>query len=238
MSSKGIGWAIEQKARGIDKLVLILLAEAHKVESGLAFPSIKWLVEHTGLDRKTVIRSLDRLEIVGLIEDTGERVGKTNQVKCYRLQLGTVPKAEPLVGKGAGFPEKGSVFGTRNQGEEPTTPISLSTPTSENTHERSANDKPIGGSRLKILEPPECVTKETWAAWIQMRRTIKKPATELAQTLMANKLAKLETQGWIAEKLLERTIFHSWQDVYPPKPNDNDYAECRRKKPIRIDRWD
>lgn len=121
MSSKGIAWALEQRTeRAVDKLVLILLGEAHGHEKNLAYPSLKWLVEHTGLDRKTVIGCMDRLETGGLIHDTGQRLGKTKQIKCFTLKgviCGTVSSNSPI------YPDKGSTCGTRNlernKGSEP-----------------------------------------------------------------------------------------------------------------------
>ncbi|HCT7664187.1 TPA: helix-turn-helix domain-containing protein, partial [Klebsiella quasipneumoniae] len=50
-----------------------------------AFPSIPALAEATELDKKTVQSSLQYLVSIGLIEDTGERRGKTKQIPVYRL---------------------------------------------------------------------------------------------------------------------------------------------------------
>ncbi|WP_369677477.1 helix-turn-helix domain-containing protein, partial [Klebsiella pneumoniae] len=50
-----------------------------------AFPSIPALAEATELDKKTVQSSLQYLISIGLIEDTGERRGKTKQIPVYRL---------------------------------------------------------------------------------------------------------------------------------------------------------
>lgn len=60
----------------------------------MAWPSIKWLTEWTDLNRKTIITALQDLEAAGFITDSGERKGATKQVKAYRLNIETVPKAE------------------------------------------------------------------------------------------------------------------------------------------------
>lgn len=95
MSFDALAWAGKcQPGNPARKLVLIALADRHNAESDLAYPSVPWLAEWTGLNRKTVIAALDTLEAQGLISDSGERVGKTKQIKAYRLHLGTVPKTE------------------------------------------------------------------------------------------------------------------------------------------------
>ena len=95
MSFDALAWAGKcQPGSAPRKLVLLALADRHNTEEGVARPSIAWLSEWTGLNRKTVIASLDALEAVGLISDSGMRTGKTGQVKAYRLNLLTVPKTE------------------------------------------------------------------------------------------------------------------------------------------------
>lgn len=113
MSWPALGWAAKQKpGRVADKMVLIALADRHNEETDLAYPSIAWLAEFACLDRKTVVAALGRLEDAGLISDSGERVGKTKQVKAYVLHLnGTEkgsPKTEPLQPKSTAFSAKQS----------------------------------------------------------------------------------------------------------------------------------
>jgi transposase len=72
---------------------LALADTANKV-SWHSFPSIARLSEVTGLDRKTIIESLQRLKERGLILETGERKGRTRQVKVYRLCFERIPELE------------------------------------------------------------------------------------------------------------------------------------------------
>ena len=113
MSWGALGWAAKQRPGKIaDKLVLIALADRHNEEQDIAWPSIKWLCEFTGADRKTIITSLTRLETLGLIADSGQRFGKTKQVKGYMLAINSaekgIPKTEPLPDNGTAFPAKES----------------------------------------------------------------------------------------------------------------------------------
>ena len=68
----------------LKKLVLLSLAD-RAGEDHICYPSIARLVEDTEMDRKTVLKIIDELIEDGLIVDTGERKGRTKQVKVYIL---------------------------------------------------------------------------------------------------------------------------------------------------------
>jgi hypothetical protein len=98
-------WAAKQRpTHPADKLILIGMSSCSNADHE-AYPSIAWLVDWSGYDRKTVIVALQRLAggLFPLIEDTGRRVGRSAQIKVWRLSaeqkstgtdLGTVPKVE------------------------------------------------------------------------------------------------------------------------------------------------
>ena len=83
-------WKIRQKQKKggslkpLKKLVLLSLADRAS-EDHCAYPSMARLVEDTEMDRKTVLKIIDELIEDGLIIDTGERKGRTKQVKVYQL---------------------------------------------------------------------------------------------------------------------------------------------------------
>lgn len=107
MSWETQAWAGKQRPGSASaKLVLLGLASCADANH-CAFPSVQWLCDFSDLNRKTVIAALQRLEegMFPLIEDTGERRGRTAQVKVYRLAAAangatgdpaseSVPKAE------------------------------------------------------------------------------------------------------------------------------------------------
>lgn len=125
MSWPALGWASKQRpSRSADKIVLIALADRHNEENDLAWPSLAWLGDFCCLDRKTVIAALDRLEAAGYIADSGQRTGRTGQVKAYTLAINgpeiTVPKTEPL--NSPVFPKKQSQKRDTEPSTEPSTP--------------------------------------------------------------------------------------------------------------------
>jgi hypothetical protein len=80
------------------KFVLVSLCQraGRQGDDFLAFPSVKSTVESTGLDRKSVILYQQALAGLGLIEDTGERVGQTKQVIVWRLVGVIAHENEPI----------------------------------------------------------------------------------------------------------------------------------------------
>lgn len=89
-------WAARQSPpRGTDKLVLWALADAHNVAKRCAYPSVAAIAAFTTMERKRVMASLARLEKVGLIIDTGQRMGQTRQIKVWALPIERVSKRDP-----------------------------------------------------------------------------------------------------------------------------------------------
>lgn len=91
MSLDATIWAWKQRiqknphaSRSAVKIVLVSLADRAS-EQHTCYPSIARLELDTELNRKTILLALRHLCEIGLIADTGERKGKTNQVKVYRL---------------------------------------------------------------------------------------------------------------------------------------------------------
>lgn len=85
MSLDAMRWAKKVKTgKSSAKSVLTWLADMCGADH-CAFPSIPALAEATELDKKTVQSSLQHLVALGLIEDTGERRGRTRQIPVYRL---------------------------------------------------------------------------------------------------------------------------------------------------------
>ena len=87
MSVAAINWAFEQAIKpATHKFVLVALSNFADSE-GSVWPCILTLENMTGLNRKTIFEAMASLEESGLIADTGQRKGKTGQVKVYRIAL-------------------------------------------------------------------------------------------------------------------------------------------------------
>lgn len=106
MSREATDWAFEQAPRcerPADHHVLLAMANMVRKGTDTAFPSVAGISAATGLDRKMILASLARLD-GELIEDTGLRMGRTQQVKVWRLAIHGLkgPATGPLKGPRSG----------------------------------------------------------------------------------------------------------------------------------------
>lgn len=62
--------------------------------------------------------------------------------------------------------------------------------------------------------------KEAIYAFIDMRKTIKKPMTERALKMLINKLNKITNDDNVKIAILDQSIMHNWQDIYELKENN------------------
>jgi hypothetical protein len=200
MSFPALGWAsMARVTRASDKLVLLALADRHNSEHDLAYPSLAWLCDFSSLDRKTVVASLDRLEREGFIADSGVRVGKTKQIKAYKLNFnsaekGTV-KTEPLDGN--------------------STVISAEQSQKRNT-DTVLNQKQAKACYIKGSNLPDGLPAEPFMALVRARKALPKiHFTEDAARGIARKTLKLVGEGYDAAKLLWMAVDQGWRTVYP-----------------------
>jgi hypothetical protein len=73
--------------------------------------------------------------------------------------------------------------------------------------------KPNLTNHIKHLEDENF--KKVFNDYLEMRNKIRKPATERAKELVLNKLQEYSLETAVV--MLENSIIHSWQDVYPLK---------------------
>ena len=67
--------------------------------------------------------------------------------------------------------------------------------------------------------------KEMIYEFIKMRKTIKKPMTTIAVKRLINKLDKFTNNDKEKIQILDKSIFNSWQDIYPLKPEEKQDIE-------------
>lgn len=85
MSFQAMAWAISQEIpRTCEKFLLVMLGN-YADQKGYCYPSIDKLALELSQDRKTVIKSLKSLMDIGLLKDSGRRVGRTKSVIVYQL---------------------------------------------------------------------------------------------------------------------------------------------------------
>ena len=94
-----------------------------------------------------------------------------------------------------------------------------------NTDELNTEKSSIKEKRKKKTSIVEAFTSnadliQTINDFIEMRKEIKKPMTEKALTILLNKLKELSTDEQTQIKILNQSIEHCWQSVYPLKAEE------------------
>ncbi|QXX11777.1 helix-turn-helix domain-containing protein [Salmonella enterica subsp. salamae] len=88
MSRAATDWAWNLELSAAPKLLMLSLADRAD-EMHCCYPSIQRLVKDTGMDRKTIGKWINQMMEDGLISDTGERKGRTKQIRVLQLKIGT-----------------------------------------------------------------------------------------------------------------------------------------------------
>lgn len=225
MSTEAVAWAFKQPIRSASmKFVLIALAECAHYKTGLIYPSLAHLGEIAPLDRKTIIAQIDLLLAHGYLIDTGERTGKTKQIKVYRLAIETIPNVEPSQKRNS---SNISVKQSQKRNTEPSKEPSSS-------EDKSSSEK----AREKNAGVPEWVPAEQWQAFVKMRKTIRRPLTDHAITLAVRKLERFASEGHSPGDVLDQSTLNNWQDLFPlraaqgqppPQSMDNRLSDLRRR---------
>jgi len=70
---------------------------------------------------------------------------------------------------------------------------------------------------------------EIWPKYVEMRNKIKKPMTEKAAEMAIEKLNKLSTDNNIQVKIIEQSIFNSWQGLFELKNDFSSQKNTGRK---------
>jgi hypothetical protein len=197
VSFDALAWAAKQRTGSSGtKLVLMGLAECAGRKDGLAFPCVAELVEFSSLNRKSVIANLDALESAGFISDTGDRMGRTKQVKVYRLNLETVPKTEPSQKRNSTvFSAKSPKNGTRNKSE------------------------PVISSEAKASSPkrvwplPVGVGLQAWTDFLKSPARRKAGMSETAYSGIVNNLRILAEHGYPPGEMIALAVERGWRTV-------------------------
>lgn len=78
-------WAVEQELPAMQKIVLLMLANRTNHDTGLCFPSHDRLAKECGMDKRSVINQIAKLESAGLLKV----IRSTNKPNSYILNLGS-----------------------------------------------------------------------------------------------------------------------------------------------------
>jgi Helix-turn-helix domain len=206
MSFDALAWAGKCKPGSAPrKLVLLALADRHNPESNISYPSVAWLAEWTGLNRKTIITALGDLETQKLISDSGQRVGKTAQVKAYTLHIGTVPKTEQSQKRNS------PVYSSKQSQKRDTEPV-----------KEPVKALPIARAKPVDEYPkPQWADPVVWADFLKNRKKKNKPNTATAYKRFCDDIARISSDEWPPGRLLAHAASEGWAGIYEPRELQN-----------------
>lgn len=196
------------KLRGLtapQKLVMCCLSDFAD-DNGIAYPSIELISEWSGLNRKTVMKTVRELSEIGLIESR-----KTFGAKSiYRLAYAHIESST----KNGSSAEFGT--STKN-GHEPVPKTDMNQYQNWDTNQSRTSqepdignfcvsepsrekEKPAKKSRSVSVPKPEEVTQESWNAWMQVRKNKK------ASTLNSIAWARFKSEAQKAGLTLQEAV--------------------------------
>lgn len=153
----------------------------------------------TGLKRQTVLRAINKLsskKIIDVIKNDDSHINLYSLNKNFDEWIELSKKITLSSKKIIGVIKKDNQLSSKKSPTKET--ITKETITKDN-------------SKFFL---PELIKKETWEAYLEMRKVIKKPATLHAQKLIIKKLLSI---GGDLNAILENSILNSYQGVFAPK---------------------
>jgi hypothetical protein len=87
MSWEALRWAAQQRAGDLAASAVLRVLADHASKTGRTFVDSKTICEELGTTKPTVLDAIGRIIARGLMEDTGERVGKTGSVRVFQLKM-------------------------------------------------------------------------------------------------------------------------------------------------------
>lgn len=220
MSFNALAWAAKQKPGNLAaKMVLLALAN-YADAADESWPATATIAEFGGMNRKTVVTALDRLEDMGLIEGTGKKVGKSGQIKVYKLSVERQPKTGCSQKREA--PEFSGKASQKRDTDTVKEPISSEAKASSDKRARPANPFPM----------PDGVDPQHWADFLANRKRKRRANTATAHQELMEAIATFSDSEWPPGRLIKHAAAKGWAVVCDPH-QDNFYDRSRRHHSAR-----
>lgn len=201
MSRSATEWAWRQAIKPASaKLVLLCLADHHNSTSGRCDPSVSTIALETGLDRKTVMKSIETLSTSGLILSQ-KRTGTSNNFNLLTsTNIGTSTKNGTSTNNGTGVVPKTV---------HPPVPI---------TGHKSVS-KPVKNQKKGGLPIPPQICESAWSEFCDYRKAKKKPVSDDAAKKQFKFLSNYDfpTQ----QRIIDQSIANDWAGLFEPKGASN-----------------
>lgn len=187
-----------------------------KLDDGMFFSTIENISEKTGLSKYQQAEALKTLDEMGIVKTIVKGIPAK---RFFKLD---VEKLEKQIANSStsSCQKTGKLDGEK-----------LETKNNNKTVINNSNKKKVS-KKVSYDEQITAYTENeelqnTLKAFIQMRSMIKKPLTDYAMRLMLNNLNKLANDDNTKIAILNQSIMHNWQGVFPLK---NGYTEPQKQQ--------
>lgn len=204
-----MSWALSQKVvtDASARHVLLCLANYADAKGAGAFPAVATLVEDTGLSERTVRYKLDSLVEAGILVPGNSALVAVHinrhdkRPACYDIVMTTSERgatAAPRAERGANDDATGC--NQQQSGVQMTTARGATVaPNPSLNRQGTVEEKSAPAARTPAIARPEGVTEQTWADWVQLRKSKRAPITE---TVLAGAVTEAAKAGWTLEAFL------------------------------------
>lgn len=79
---------------------------------------------------------------------------------------------------------------------------------------------------------PDWINPDIWKAYLDMRKTIKKPMTEYAKKLAIGKLDGYRKKGIDIDAVINQSVLQNWTDLYEPKPMQQKHGHINKQEAL------
>ena len=205
MSIKVMSWVWENgPEKQAERFVLLALADFSN-DDGECWPAIKSIGKKTCLSERGIQTILRRLEADGWIEcrvNGGRGGANVYRVLTTRNPAGAAPRRKCTPPQ-----------------------MDAETPQMDAINPAGAAPEPLRTINKPSDALAPVIGHELAEAFVDHRKSIKKPMTQKAAELMAKKL-----RGFSDPKAaIEEAIMNGWQGVFPPKQNHQQQRGCKPK---------
>jgi len=196
------------------------------------------IIEATGLVKSTVSRALKALEQQKLITRNKKSIGFqkdwekwqrvssiANKLKLAELSTLDTKLAGQLTNKKLAIPQP-KLADRKPKLAELSTKVSSLTPTQKIKDTLTKDTLQKKGA----FTPPEWIDKDTWDAFLEMRKKIRAVPTEYAKVLLIKKLGEFREAGDDPNEILKRSIMNGWKGVFPLDEKGGQGGRARTSK--------
>ena len=212
MSAEYLFLAVKTELNIHKKMILILLADLSG-DTGQSWPSKQYLVQHSGMSRRTLMSYLRELEEEGFIKIDPHYTDGQQVTNHYTLSKTKLVSVKIKKQKGGRELPRGRELPTQG-GESCPARGARAAP-------NTLTDTPIDTPSEKLFENAE--VNGAWGEWETYRKQLKKTLTPASITKQVNFLADLSDLDKIAA--INQSIMNGWTGLFAPKGNMSEAAK-------------